>query len=173
MPAPKGNQYAKGHSHGRPSDYTSKFIEEVDKYIQSCNDEDYRLIKTDGEKSTTWENKVRVKLPTIEGFAKHIGVATSSLYLWAKDHPDFSEALDKIKREQKQRLIENGLAGKYNPVIAKLVLSANHGMAEKNEVSGPNGQPLFNPSPEDVQEFLNEFDRKFTKQNVKKSKPKA
>ena len=37
----------------------------------------------------------------------------------------------KIKQEQKERLADNGLAGKYNPTIAKLILSANHDMREK------------------------------------------
>lgn len=46
---------------------------------------------------------------------------------------EFLGALNKIREEQRSRLINKGLSGQYNPVIAKLILSANHGMAEKTE----------------------------------------
>jgi hypothetical protein len=42
--------------------------------------------------------------------------------------------LKKIKDIQRERLLYNGLSGDYNSTIAKLVLSANHGMSEKSEV---------------------------------------
>jgi curved DNA-binding protein CbpA len=41
--------------------------------------------------------------------------------------------LKKILDEQKQRLLNKGASGEYNSTIAKLILSANHGMAEKKE----------------------------------------
>lgn len=52
---------------------------------------------------------------------------------WEEEYPEFSRALSKIDKEQKERLINNGLSGDYNSTIAKLILSANHGMAEKTE----------------------------------------
>jgi hypothetical protein len=76
---------------------------------------------------------LRVNLPTIEGFARFIGVNKTTLYEWDKKYPDFSNSLDKIRIEQQTRLINEGLAGNYNPTIAKLILSSNHGMREKTE----------------------------------------
>jgi hypothetical protein len=108
---------------GRTSEFKEEYIAAVDHYLEWCQDE--------------YDDKGRlvVKSPTMEGFARFINVARSSLYLWEKDHPDFSDALDKIRGEQKERLINKGLSGDYNPTIAKLILSANHGMREKADIT--------------------------------------
>lgn len=47
--------------------------------------------------------------------------------------PEFLEALEWTALEQRIDLIEKGLKGEYNSTIAKLILSANHGMHEKTE----------------------------------------
>lgn len=120
---------------GRPEEYKESYIEQVDVYLESRQDKEYEFHKTRGEKSDSYEEKVKVKLPTIEGFALFINVNKTSLYEWEKKHPEFSNALDKIRQEQMQRLLDKGLSGEYNPVIAKLVLSANHGMREKADVT--------------------------------------
>ena len=109
------------HLGGRPTDYREEYINSVDTYISECVD----YIEKD---------KKTVKIPSIEGFAKKLGVNKTSLYEWQKKHPLFSNAIDKIMDEQKERLFNQGLAGNYNPMIAKLGLSANHGMKEKSEV---------------------------------------
>lgn len=119
---------------GRPPKYDPKFIDSVDEYLATRQDEEYRLVKSEGGSSTSFENKIRVKLPTVEEFAMFIGVNKTTLYEWEKNHESFSNALDKIRLEQKKRLMNSGLSGDYNPVIAKLVLSANHGMADKKEI---------------------------------------
>ena len=108
---------------GRPSKYKKEYIAEVDKYLANCVDS----YSDDGR------NRLTVQLPTIEGFSLYLGVALSSIYLWAKEHSDFSESLELIKFEQKQRLLSKGLSNEYNSTIAKLILSSNHGMAEKTE----------------------------------------
>ena len=77
---------------------------------------------------------IRVHLPKIEGFAKYINVSKPTLYEWEEKHADFSYALDKIRFEQKERCMDNGLSGHYNPTIARLILSTNHGMVEKKEI---------------------------------------
>lgn len=134
---------------GRPYEYKEQYIAKVAEYIESCQDEVYVFDKTVGEKSNSYEEKVRVKLPTLEGFAKYIGVNKSSLYEWEKKEPLFSDALDELRAEQKQRLLEKGLSGQYNPTIAKLVLSANHNMKEKSDVT-TNDKDLPTPLLENV-----------------------
>jgi len=113
-------------------------IKKVDEYLSKNQDivYDYQKSKSEGvsSESSSQEQKITVKLPTIEGFASFLGFATSSIKLWATKHQDFSDALQKIKDEQKKRLLNKGLNGQYNSTIAKLILSANHGMAEKKEV---------------------------------------
>lgn len=123
---------------GRPCEYKEEYIGKVDEYLSQCVDGHKEVFKTrqmtdeDGKikEVITNESVKKVSLPTIEWFALFIGVAKSSLYEWVNDNDKFSNALDKIMIEQKRRLLEEGLSGNYNPTIAKLVLSANHGMKE-------------------------------------------
>lgn len=112
---------------GRPTKYDPKFCEKADEYLKQQQDE--------------WlENgKIRVHLPTVEGFALFLDVSKKTLYTWAGEHEEFLHALNKIMTKQLQRLVEMGLSGEYNSVIAKLMLSNNHGMKERTEHE-------FNPS---------------------------
>jgi len=105
----------------RPTKYQKKFVKDADKYLAEHKDET--------------EKKLKVKLPTIEGFAQYIGVHKSTLYEWEVEYDEFSDALEKIRAEQQQRLINMGLSGDYNSTIAKLILSSNHGMREKSDVT--------------------------------------
>lgn len=119
---------------GRPTKYKEEYIDMVDEYLKLHQDIELEKI---GLKSDKGYEKIdyilKVNLPTIEGFALYIGVNKTSLYEWEKKEPLFSNALDKIRVEQQTRLINEGLAGNYNPTIAKLILSSNHGMREKSE----------------------------------------
>ncbi len=132
------------NNEGRPSKYDPKFIKKIDDYLVERQDEEDEFHKTRGEKSDSYERTIRVKLPTIEGFAKYIGVDKTTLYEWKEKWPQFSHSLEKILDEQRERLLDNGLAGTYSPVIARLVLSANHGMREKSDIT-TDGKEL--PSP--------------------------
>lgn len=109
---------------GRPTKYNPKFINSVNEYLEE-NQDSYI--------EETTRAGLTVKLPTIEGFAAFIGVNKTSLYEWEAKNPMFSNALDKIRQAQHQRLINKGLSGEYNSTIAKLVLSSNHNYAEKTK----------------------------------------
>jgi len=124
---------AKRNKGGRPTKYKEEFIDKAYEYIQACADEEYQLTKSFSDKGESWDNKIRVKLPTIGGFALFIGVSERVLYDWGNENDDFLQALNDIKEEQKRKLLDNGLSGHYNSTIAKLILSSNHGMAEKRE----------------------------------------
>lgn len=108
------------HPGGRPTDYEPRFCKMVDEYIKSCTDK-------------ITNNSRIVNLPKREGFAKLLGFPRQTLDNWANEHKEFFDALARIDEEQKIKLLDQGLAGNYNPTIAKLVLSSNHGMKEKSE----------------------------------------
>ena len=96
-------------------------------------------------KSVTIDTDGEVNLPTIESLTlflqdklkeinKYISLNTVDTYGRGEDaKPEFLGALQWIKCEQKKRLLNSGLSGDYNSTIAKLILSSNHGMAEKTE----------------------------------------
>jgi hypothetical protein len=119
---------------GRPTKYLEEYNNKVDEYLELHQDKELEKVGLKSEKGYEKIDYVlRVNLPTIEGFARFIGVNKTTLYEWDKKYPDFSNSLDKIRIEQQTRLINEGLAGNYNPTIAKLILSSNHGMREKTE----------------------------------------
>ena len=131
---------------GRPTKYDPEinYEQKALDYLESYKDEKGEFHKTRGEKSDTFERIVTVKLPTIEGFCEYIGINIDTSNEWAKIYPTFSGALEIVRNEQRRRLTENGLNGTYNSTIAKLILSANHGMAERKDVT-TNGKELPTP----------------------------
>ena len=129
---------------GRPTAYKEQFIDKVDEYLASSKDEEYQVRSFESGRGVAWNTKIRVHLPTIEGFAQFIGVPRRTVFDWKDVHPEFSHSLEKILTEQQKRLIDSGLAGDYSPTIAKLILSANHGMREKTDLTS-DGKAI--PSP--------------------------
>jgi len=115
----------------------------VNDYIASCMDDfEDQIVQENVEKGyKMYRKKLIVKLPTIEGYAIYLKVSRQVLYDWSKVYPEFREAMELIKTKQKQKLVEHGLDGSYNPTIAKLILANNHGMSDKNDVTS-DGKPL-------------------------------
>jgi len=129
---PKGG--AKGEDDGfcncgRPTKYTTDedMIFKIDEYLKTCIDEYNSETK-----------RLKVKLPMLEDFALFIGITDVTLVEWRKEHQKFSSAVRKIEIEQKKRLINSGLSEDYNSTIAKLNLSANHGMREGQDITTNN-----------------------------------
>lgn len=114
----------------RPVEYNEEIVVKAQAYLDECVDEQYQLLKTDGDKSTSYENKVRVKLPTIEGLALYLKIHKDTVYAWEKTYPTFSDVIGELRQRQAQALINNGLSGDYNPTIAKVLLS-KHGYKEE------------------------------------------
>lgn len=110
---------------GRPTDYSDKVLDQTREYIDLCEDEDKK-----------------VKIPTIEGLAVHLGVNKSTVYLWRKLHTPFSDLIEDLLARQGDRLVNKGLSGDYNPTIAKVLLT-KHGYREGHEHTGADGDPLF------------------------------
>lgn len=110
--------------------YKPEYIEKIGEYLQKNQDEYTEFHKTRGEKSDSYERIIRVKLPSIRGFAKFIGVSRKTIYNWRDEYLEFAEALEEINQEQLERLVNAGLEGSYNPTITKVLLSANHGIRD-------------------------------------------
>ena len=125
---------------GRPTGYKPAILEQAQEYLKNCVDEEEDWIKSKGDKSTTYEHRVKVDLPSIEGLARYLGVARSSVYKWSEENPEFSDILEDILAEQANRLMNMGLSGDYNSTIAKLILT-KHGYTDKTDLTS-GGQPI-------------------------------
>ncbi len=76
-------------------------------------------------------------IPTIERLAILLGTNVTTLNDWGNKHDEFFAALERVKSQQKLGLLNGSLRGEYNAQIAKMMLSANHGMSEKTELHNP------------------------------------
>jgi hypothetical protein len=84
-------------------------------------------------------------LPTIERLALTLGVHRDTLQEWEKVSPEFSVILERLRASQADKLLQNGLANRWNSTITKLVLS-KHGYVEKQATDlTTNGKEL--PAP--------------------------
>lgn len=141
--------------------YKPEYITKVDEYLKRNRDRTVKITKTSNSEKgyTTYDNILKVKLPTIVGFSIYLGVSEKTLYNWADENNDFREALDRIKIEQKQRLINMGLSGEYNATIAKLMLSHNHGMKERYD-NTTDDQPINKFSDEQADRIADRINRR-------------
>lgn len=138
------------HPGGRPTDYSPDMVIKTREYIASCQDKIEEYHKTRGDKSDSYDRIVRVKLPTLEGLAVHLGINRDTIYAWRKVHQEFSDVIDELLAKQAQELINNGLSGDYNPTIAKVLLS-KHGYTEKTETDITTaGEKITQLTPEQI-----------------------
>lgn len=103
---------------GRPTKYNPDFCSEVDLYLSETGNG-------------------TMHMPKIESFAIRLGVSKNTLYEWAKEHPDFQDALGRIMLFQCERLVDDGIYGgkEVNATIVKLMLQNNHGMKERTDTT--------------------------------------
>lgn len=125
---------------GRPVEYNQEYIEKVKKYLEECKDS-FEVHVSDNGKFTSTTREV--KLPTIEGLAIYLDIHKDTIYDWEGKYPEFSDVISKVRSEQAQRLINQGLSGNYNPTIAKLILN-KHGYSDKQEIDHTTGGKSFN-----------------------------
>lgn len=119
---------------GRPTLYNDQILSDTKAYIESCEDEIVQIVTGESEKGfTTFKEKTRVKLPTIEGLAYRLKISKETIYQWEQQHPEFSDVINDLRAKQAERLVNNGLSGDYNAYIAKALL-AKHGYADRQEV---------------------------------------
>lgn len=79
-------------------------------------------------------------IPSAVGLAIFMGISKSTLYEWAKIHKALSYTLSAVNSAQERSAVNNGITGKFNSTITKLVL-ANHGYSDKQDIahSSPDG----------------------------------
>lgn len=125
----------KKENRGRPTKYSQEILVKSNEYIENCKDDFEEILESENDKTgrTRFERKLRVRLPKAEGLALHLDVSRDTLYEWAKVHKEFSYILDRINQIQADRVINEALAGNYNPMIAKLLLG-KHGYSDKQEI---------------------------------------
>jgi hypothetical protein len=131
---------------GRPTKYDPKYCAEILRFFNK------RVIERRKEvvEGKNWSRETIVReavfFPSIEGFAARIGVATSTIYLWAEArypeghkaegkllHPEFSEAVARAQAKQHSLIYEHGFTGKLDSRLASLFAQSNMGLHTRAE----------------------------------------
>lgn len=140
------------HAGGRPTEYSEEILEKTREYIDSCEDEQIQLVKQSNEQKgyEMYENKLKVKLPSIEGLSLFLKVSRQRIYDWENKFNEFRDIIEELRAKQAKVLLENGLSGDYNPTITKVILT-KHGYREgidqtTNDKDLPT--PILNVLPE-------------------------
>lgn len=102
---------------GRPSKLTPEMIQKAWDYIRT---------------NTEQALEGKGQLPTKERLALTLNVSRQTMDDWKEHSAEFLDILRTLEHLQADMLLQNGLTGKYNPTIAKLLLS-KHGYVEKTE----------------------------------------
>lgn len=112
---------------GRPTKYKKVFADMLVEYfsIPATTEKEITITTRDGKMYTKTET-VANDIPTFEGFAESIQVDDRTLERWDKaktstgrpTHPEFCRAYARAKQLQKQILVTNALAGRYNSSFA-------------------------------------------------------
>ena len=131
---------------GRPTIYSPEMITKAKEYLALCVD-------IEGD-------KLKVKIPTIEGLARHLEISKDTVFQWENEEgkEEFSDFLCDLRAEQAERLINNGLWWTYNPTITKLILS-KHWYVEKTE----NKDTVIVATPDDLKDMTDEELQAFLK----------
>ena len=111
----------------RPTKLTPELMEQARKHVDE------------------FDNSLATLLPTVEGLALELHISRETVYAWAKENDTFSDIVNDLKAKQAQKLIQNTVINRYNPTIAKLILSGKHGYVEKSEVDNKHEivKPIF------------------------------
>ena len=99
---------------------------------------------------------IKTDRPSVVNFCAKNFLSKSSFYHFAKKDPD-EEGLRFLAEicatKQENALVEDGLDGKANPQITKLVLATNHGYTERVE-SHDRAPAAYNHDPAEVVEAM-------------------
>jgi len=128
---------------GRPTKYKPEFAQMLIDFfsIDPTYEEEVTYTNKKGETWSKTEKKPNF-LPTFERFAHSIGVNDDTVVTWAKakrskgsaKYPEFSAAYTRAKQLQKDILVQNALAGRYNPAYAIFLSKNITDMRDKVEV---------------------------------------
>jgi F0F1-type ATP synthase gamma subunit len=131
----------------RPIEYNKSILKKVKNYINSCEDTDKQIVKQENAEKgyQMYENKLVVKIPTIEGLALYLHISRDTIYDWETKYKEFSDIIGELRAKQADRLMNNGLSGDYNSTIAKVLLT-KHGYRDSQELTGKDGKDLL-PQP--------------------------
>ena len=128
---------------GRPTKYKPEFPQMLINWFTVPITEEKEVVYTN-KKGESWTKteKIATDIPTFESFAESIEVDDKTLERWFKAkrsdgsprYPNFCRAYTRAKQLQRDILIKNGLAGRYNSNFAIFLAKNVAGMSDKMQL---------------------------------------
>jgi hypothetical protein len=103
MAAPKGNQYAKGNTGGRPAIYDDERISQEAKALIEWTARDGGLY--------------------LDSFARQRGYSRQRLYEWEKSNIEFADALMHARAWQEEKFLTKGLNREWDATFTKYAMA--------------------------------------------------
>lgn len=149
--APHGNKNALGNKGGGVTKYDPKYCDMLLEYFFSAQPKIgvRKTYHANGEIKSEEEYVIAPELPTLQKFATDIGVTYKCLNEWSLKHVEFGEVYARARDYQNHLVLSNGMAGRYNPGLAKLWLENHLELTEKVDV-----KQNVKASPETIEAFL-------------------
>ena len=149
--APLGNKNALGNKGGGVSKYDPKYCDMLLDYFFNAQPSIgvRKTFYANGAIKSEEEYVIAPELPTLQKFATDIGVTYKCLNDWSMKHVEFGEVYTRAREYQNHLVLSNGMAGRYNPALAKLWLENHLELTEKVDV-----KQNVNASPETIEAFL-------------------
>lgn len=121
---------SQSENRGRPTSCTDKFLQDAKDYVENYD-------------------KYGDEFPSIEGMSIETKVCRGMLQDWAgaktyEESPNieiFRDIHNVLMAKQGRILKNNGVNGKFNSLITKLMLT-KHGYSDKQELTGKDGEPI-------------------------------
>ena len=120
---------------GKPAYYMPEYCNEILEFFDKEPFEERTVMKY--YKNGDSEEKIQLIpciLPTLTGFAFHIGVSAGTLQEWSKEHTEFLEAIEICKAKTNYILVTNSLKGLYNPAVAIFTAKNLIGWSDKQQI---------------------------------------
>lgn len=113
---------------GRPTAYKPEYCDLIIEHF------DKEPFTTSFDEASGKTFRSAILLPTLTNFARTIGVARSTIYEWAKDNPEFSDAIKRAQELQEEVLMQNGLFGAYDKTFAIFTAKNICGWKDKQDI---------------------------------------
>jgi len=128
---------------GRPTKYNKEILIKSKEYVKKCKDGFIKEVESINSKTgrKRFRTRLKVNLPKVEGLCLSLSITRSTAYEWAKNYKEFSDILEQINQIQANRVINEALSGRYNPLIAKLLLG-KHGYKDDSKIEHSGGISL-------------------------------
>lgn len=122
---------------GRPSTYKPEYAQMLIEYFDVPPVREIPETWYNPDGSVKRESMKLVANPPahIGGFARKLGVSKMAVYEWARKYPDFGYAMIHARDMRRAMIIDNALAGLYNPLFAKLAAANLFGWHDRQDVN--------------------------------------